>query len=254
MREPLPEVVGHARGAGGGVAGTSAVFTLASANAATFGFPYGGPHHARLSVFSDDDGVSVMISVKGHFVQDAGGRLSVDEGEPVAISFDQASDHDPSVAFLSGAETVIGASTIKVEATFYQSGSRIFTFNAGKPLAQHATYVADRKRRTEEEEARARKQQEEAETARASAEREREEREGPGRFARIASIACAASSNSTDRMMQANALLRELQGDPCTAKPLVTPVLTDECIRRIEEDAPDSAAELRDYVKKPSCP
>ena len=224
-------------------------FSLVSSNTVTFGAPYGGPHRATLYVLADS-GLSAMITVHGQFMHNVDGRISLDGAEPASLSLEEPSDSNPMAAFLSDADKIAESTTIKVEATFYQNGTRLFTFNATKPLTQHPAFVSYRK----EQEAKARKQQEEAEAARAGAERDRQEREGPGRFARSAAIACGASSNATDRMMQSGVLLKQIQLDPCAAKPLVTPLLTEECLRRIDEDAPDTAAQLREYIKDPKCP
>jgi hypothetical protein len=153
-------------------------------------------------------------------------------------------------AFLYGADGVAEAATTKIEATFHQEGSRVFTFNAVRPLVQHSAFVAYRAAVA----ANTKRQQDEAEATRASAERDRQEREGPGRFTSSARVACAGSSNATDRLMQAGILLDQIQGDPCMARPLVSPLLTEECLRRIEADAPDTAAELRKYLRNPKCP
>jgi hypothetical protein len=112
----------------------------------------------------------------------------------------------------------------------------VFTFNAARPLVQLSAFATYRR------------QQKDAAAAR-EVRRKREEAE---KIAGVAEIACSSASSPVDRMIQFGVLLNyALSDDPCPVKPL----LTEECIRRIETDglagAADTAAKLRSYMKNP---
>jgi len=111
-------------------------FSIQSSNVASFGFPYGGPHHATLYAKGGD----WMVHVPAQILHSQGARLSVDGAAPVAVDLGESTDADPKVAFFSSAG-IKNARTIKLEMTFYQEGTRVFTFNATTPLAGLAAYA-----------------------------------------------------------------------------------------------------------------
>lgn len=125
----------------GGALGSS--YCLSSTNTVTFGFPYGGPHAAKLCVRVRTDGsTSVLTSVPAQIMHRNGARfITGNEAQTTEVSLEESSDSDASVAFLdlSGAR-IADAKLMKLELTFFQEGIRVFTFKPMAPLTSVASY------------------------------------------------------------------------------------------------------------------
>ena len=175
------------------------VFDLNSTNSVTF-FPHGGPHKATLFVFAERAGsVGVMISIEGQILHARGGRIVFNGGSPQRLSLSDSNDSDPNVAFLKVTESaVLDATQIKVEMTFYQAGSHVFTFDAVAPLSQHKEWATVLERKEEQHRANLAKVVDE--------------------IAPWATVACSPNSPSVQRNAKAYRLYTLAQKYPCEVK------------------------------------
>jgi hypothetical protein len=110
-----------------------------STNTVEFEFPYAGVQHGTLTVRrTPQAGTNVLIGIeKGQFLCGISDGCSVnvrfDEGPVQRNSASGPADHSTTVLFLNGESRLISqmrkAKVMRVEATFYQAGPRIFEFN-----------------------------------------------------------------------------------------------------------------------------
>ncbi len=119
--------------------------SLISDNTVDFDSPYDGGSSLRLTVrYMKKYGTDVYITIsRGQFIcSEYEGtnnvRVRFDNGPAIRFITNEPSDGSPDILFLNNAKKFIKlaekAKTIKIEAPFYQEGSRVFTFTADKPL------------------------------------------------------------------------------------------------------------------------
>lgn len=108
-----------------------------SSNSVTFGFPYGGPQSLMMTVRSSPHfGRDVLFQIpSGQFtcgIDDCRGMISFD-GKAEPLTLVEPSDHSSDVLFAKYGDAIIrkikASKKVIVELTFYQEGSRQFTFN-----------------------------------------------------------------------------------------------------------------------------
>ncbi len=140
------------------------VARVLSTNAVTFGFPYGGPQHAALSVRKHPRyGNDVILSLeKAQFLchlDSCEVLVRFDNGDSKQYSASEPADHSSNTLFLHDYESfvsnLINAKQVKIEAQFYQAGPRIFTFNIARLPATFSQEIiearnAEEKRRSDE--------------------------------------------------------------------------------------------------------
>lgn len=108
-----------------------------STNTLSFGFPYQGEQYAGLLLRKSQDGTDVIVQInKGQFLcsfNECAVNVRFDDGPVRRVSASGPTDNSTTVLFLSGASGLIQqmkkAKTTKIEATFYQEGSRVLEFN-----------------------------------------------------------------------------------------------------------------------------
>ena len=124
------------------------IASLRSSNTVNFDFPYEGGSYLTMSVrrWNDDLDVYFRIS-KGQFVCNEYRGTDIisirfDDEEPVKYNVVESSTGDSDILFIkysSSEKTILSkcktAHTIKVQANFYEEGSRVFTFEPDEPLA-----------------------------------------------------------------------------------------------------------------------
>lgn len=119
--------------------------SLISDNTVDFDSPYDGGSLLRLTVrHMKKYGTDVYITIsRGQFIcSEYEGtnnvRVRFDNGPAMRFITNEPTDGSPDVLFLNNAKKFIKlaekAKTIKIEAPFYQEGSRVFTFTTDKPL------------------------------------------------------------------------------------------------------------------------
>lgn len=115
--------------------------TATSTNTVEFNFPYGGPQRAFLQLrIHPRYGNSVILSMnKAQFLCQMDGcevLVRFDGGEAKLYEASEPADHSTNALFIRDFDTfvpdVMKAKWVKIEAKFYQSGSRVFTFNVSK--------------------------------------------------------------------------------------------------------------------------
>jgi hypothetical protein len=117
--------------------GTTKYAEIESINSVDFDFPYQGGSKATLTLRdSPKYGKNAILQVSsGQFLcdpDDCHVSLRVDEGRPIAISGNDAADGSSNVIFLPYAATLRylqQAKVLRIEADFYQAGSRVFEFH-----------------------------------------------------------------------------------------------------------------------------
>lgn len=121
---------------------------FASAKSATtlnFDFPYGGPQHATLVLRTHPQhGKDVMLQVeRGQFLCRIDGcsvLVRFDEGKPERYSASGPSDLSTTVIFIRNFDRFVAAArkakVVRIEAEFYQSGSKMIEF----PIADLGTW------------------------------------------------------------------------------------------------------------------
>jgi len=117
--------------------GNTEYASLDSVNSVDFDFPYSGGSTATLLLRnSPKSGKNVIFEVnKGQFdcgVDGCSVALRADKGKVVTLSADTAADGSSNVLFLPHSTTVRylqHAKVLRIEATFYQEGSRVFEFH-----------------------------------------------------------------------------------------------------------------------------
>jgi hypothetical protein len=117
--------------------GTTKYAQIESINLVDFDFPYQGGSKGTLMLRdSPKYGKNAILQVSsGQFLcdpDDCRVSLRVDEGRPIAISGSDAADGSSNVIFLPYAATlryIQQARVLRIEADFYQAGSRVFEFH-----------------------------------------------------------------------------------------------------------------------------
>jgi len=117
--------------------GTAQYATLESVNEVDFDFPYNGGSKAIITLRNSPKyGKNVIFQVtKGQILCHLDGcrvNVKVDEGHPVPVDADEAADGSSNVIFLpysSLLRDLRRAKTLRIEANFYQEGSRVFEFH-----------------------------------------------------------------------------------------------------------------------------
>ncbi len=118
---------------------------ITSDNSEEFDFPYNGGSNMTLSVRrSPQYGLDVYLRIsKGQFncnEYNGTDKISVrfDKNPAMTFKTTTADDGSSDVLFLNNVKKFIAgakkAQTIKIQASFYQEGNRVFTFTANKPL------------------------------------------------------------------------------------------------------------------------
>ena len=108
-----------------------------SVNSVDFDFPYEGGSTGEITLRSSPEyGKDAILSVtKGQFMcglEDCRVNIRIDEGAPFSMHGDQAGDGSSNVIFLPYSPMVRYlrvAKVLRVEATFYDQGSRVFEFH-----------------------------------------------------------------------------------------------------------------------------
>lgn len=119
--------------------------SMKSVNSFEFDFPYNGGSYLTLSVRkSPKYGTDVYIHIsKGQFLAseyNGTNKVSVrfDEDTPITFSTNEPSDGSSDLLFINNTKRFIerakSAKSIKIQATFYQEGDRVFTFTTTHPL------------------------------------------------------------------------------------------------------------------------
>lgn len=135
--------------------GTIKWATIDSKNEVTFGFPYGGPQRATLHLrIHPRRGRNVILSLeKGQFLcrTDTCSVIArFDDGKPARFTAAEAADHSSDyigirdyARFVSG---LMRAKTLRIEASFFQQGTRLFEFDvAGLKWEEPSTKKDQRK-------------------------------------------------------------------------------------------------------------
>ena len=140
------------------IGGTSREATVLSGEPVTFSFPYGGPHYGQLTVRNDPRwGVDVFFAIqKGHILCDDYNNATVairfDQEKPTLVECNDAADSSTNVTFLEKErwliDKLVKARTVTLGVTFYQEGTRYFTFEvAGLDLSKLKLAQATKKRK-----------------------------------------------------------------------------------------------------------
>lgn len=117
---------------------------IVSSNVAYFDSPYDGGSTLGIGIVGTEyDGlVSIWIS-DGQFISDEYNgtnyvRVRFDNDAPINFSTREPYDYSNDMLIIKDSEKFIKlakkAKTIKIEASFFTEGSRVFTFNINKPL------------------------------------------------------------------------------------------------------------------------
>lgn len=121
--------------------------TIDSTNRVNFGFPYSGAQSATLKLRTHPRwGKDVILSIsRGQFQCSSYSGCSLlvrfDDEPPVRYSAVEPSDNDSTYIFFQGYSNFVGrmmkSKRVRIEAQFYQEGSRIFEFNVEGFDADH---------------------------------------------------------------------------------------------------------------------
>lgn len=118
--------------------GTVKIATVESANLVEFRFPYGGAQRAELDLIVRPWlGKDVLLSLKNaHFLCQMDGcnvTVRFDNGKAERFSASGPSDHSTTAIFIRGYDRFVRqlarAKVLRIEAQFYQDGSRVFEFD-----------------------------------------------------------------------------------------------------------------------------
>ena len=124
---------------------TTKTAIVTSSNIVEFDFPYNGGSTLDICVrYAKKYGTDVMIGVsEGYLISNEYNgtnyvRVRFDNNAPIKFTTVEPSDYSHDLLFLENPKKFIklakNAKTIKIEATFGEEGSRVFTFNTNKPL------------------------------------------------------------------------------------------------------------------------
>ena len=119
--------------------GTTKEAHVTSSNAVHFGFPYEGETHAALKLLKGPKGQDVIFRVeRGQFVSSASRdyvTVRFDDGELREFEVVEPVASTSGVLFVKDEENFISqlrnANRVKIEATFFQEGRRMFEFDVG---------------------------------------------------------------------------------------------------------------------------
>lgn len=108
-----------------------------STNEVRFSFPYAGSQHGALVLRQSAGDLDVMLQIaKGQFmcgIQTCETTVRFDEGKPLKWSASRAADNSTTVIFLNSERKFLDAARkakiVRVEATFFQAGSKVFEFD-----------------------------------------------------------------------------------------------------------------------------
>lgn len=112
--------------------------TVKSKNSVNFGFPYSGEQYATLWVRRHPQyGNDIYLQVeKGQFLIGYDGKnfaVRFDEKPVMKFWAVESDDHSTTIAFMKGYDRFVRelktAKTVRIEAPFYQEGSRVFEFD-----------------------------------------------------------------------------------------------------------------------------
>lgn len=111
--------------------------SITSPDVAEFDFPYEGGQYLTLTIREMDGLEAVLIQIsKGQFhtnYDDEFVLVKFDGNDPVKYSVSEPSDGSSNVLFINNDQDFISklkkAKTLKIEAQFYNNGSRVFSFN-----------------------------------------------------------------------------------------------------------------------------
>jgi hypothetical protein len=118
--------------------GTIRTARISSANTVSFGSPYEGPQHARLSLrVHPRYGKDVFLAVeRGQFLcglEDCTVEVSFDGAKPQTYRVVEPSDHCTTMLFIQDYDSFVAkarkAKIVKIEAQFYEEGNRVFEFH-----------------------------------------------------------------------------------------------------------------------------
>jgi LSD1 subclass zinc finger protein len=119
---------------GDAMGGTVRTATVVSSNSFNFDFPYQGTQNATLTI-RKEKGTDVMLSIeKGQFMCDLGCSVMVrfDDAKAVRWRATGTADHSTEMIFLLKASNFVKAisktDVLRIEAQFYQEGSRVLEF------------------------------------------------------------------------------------------------------------------------------
>ncbi|MBN1928796.1 MAG: hypothetical protein JW764_04590 [Chlorobiaceae bacterium] len=113
------------------------IASIQSVNTVNFGFPYEGEQRALLQLRQHPRyGKDVMLVLeRGHFHIKYGGTpvlVRFDDGEAMSFTAFEPDDNDTEIIFIQGYKRFVdklkGATVVKIEAPFYQEGTRVFEF------------------------------------------------------------------------------------------------------------------------------
>ena len=129
--------------------------TSTSQNTVTFDFPYGGPQHGFLTLSKHPrygNQVTLWLN-KAHFLcrsQDCEVLVRFDGKEPSEYSVGTPADLSTDTVFIYDYDRFVSelvkAKQVKIEARFYSTGSRIFTFNVSHVPAIFSQEIIDAER------------------------------------------------------------------------------------------------------------
>lgn len=111
--------------------------SITSPDVAEFDFPYDGGQYLTLTVREMDGSEDVLIRISdGQFHTKYGDEyvlIKFDGNNPVKYSVSEPSDGSSDLLFINNDQDFISklkkAKTLKIEAQFYNNGSRVFSFN-----------------------------------------------------------------------------------------------------------------------------
>lgn len=114
---------------------------LTSVNSLDFKFPYAGNNHGRIAIRRQGKDQDVIFSIsKGQIPCTTGCSITVrfDDGKPVPYRASPPESRDSTLIFLDHPELFIAlaetANKIRVQATYFQEGSPVLTFETSERL------------------------------------------------------------------------------------------------------------------------
>lgn len=118
--------------------GDTKIAFVESINEVTFDFPYRGAQHGVLLLRAKPNDVDVILRIdRGQFLCGIRGcdlTVRFDDGKPMKWSAGQPADHSSTALFLNRErkflEAVRKAKIVRIEATFFQAGTRVFEFDS----------------------------------------------------------------------------------------------------------------------------
>ncbi|RYZ77564.1 MAG: zinc ribbon domain-containing protein [Proteobacteria bacterium] len=118
---------------------TTTTARIDSINEVEFEFPYQGAQRMTLTLRKKGSADVLLQIKKGQFVcaeyDNCYVSVRFDEGSPERFPVTEASDHSTDTRFIENSSRFIAkvkkAKLVRIEATFYQEGSRVFTFDVG---------------------------------------------------------------------------------------------------------------------------